>query len=223
MQEAVLSSVQAVIFDFDGTLADSYAAITASVNHVRGLHGLPPLSVEDVKQHVGRGPEYLMQHTVGAGDDWADVERYRAHHPSVMKPLTHLLPGAADALAAVQRSGRRAGICSNKPRPFTLALLGALGIAARVDVVVGPEDAAHPKPAPDMLLLALARLGVIKDAALYIGDMTVDIQTAQAAGVRVWVVPTGSDTRDALEQARPDRMLRDLTELAALLQPPAAP
>jgi 2-phosphoglycolate phosphatase len=218
MQEAVPSSVQAVIFDFDGTLADSYAAITASVNHVRGLHGLGPLGIDEVKWHVGRGPDYLIQHTVGCDDVEADVQRYRAHHPSVMQPLTHLLPGAAEALAAVQRSGRRAGVCSNKPRPFTMALLQSLEIASTIDVVIGPEDAAHPKPAPDMLVLALQRLAVGKDAVLYVGDMTVDIQTARSAGVPVWVVPTGSDTREALERARPDRVLRDLSELAALLE-----
>ena len=219
LKDAVPPSIQTVIFDFDGTLADSYAAITASVNHVRALHGLAPLAVDQVRQHVGRGPNYLIEHTVGTDDVAADFERYRAHHPSVMGPLTHLLPGAAQALAAVQQTGRRAAICSNKPRPFTLQLLQSLGIASRIEVVVGPEDAAQPKPAPDMLLVALARLKAHKDAALYVGDMTVDIQTARAAGVRVWVVPSGSDTRAALEEARPDRLLRDLTELANLLEP----
>jgi phosphoglycolate phosphatase len=219
IEDAVPTSIRNVVFDFDGTLADSYAAITASVNHVRALHGLAPLGIDQVKQHVGHGPSYLIEHTVGADDIVADFERYRAHHPSVMAPLTHLLPGAAEALAAVQRTGRRAAICSNKPRPFTLELLQSLRIASLIDVVVGPEDAARPKPAPDMLLLALARLGADKDATLYVGDMTVDIQTARAAGVRVWIVPTGSDTRAALEQARPDRLLRDLMELAKLLEP----
>jgi 2-phosphoglycolate phosphatase len=219
MPEGVPPNLRAVVFDFDGTLADSYAAIAASVNHVRAFHGLPPLGVARVKQHVGRGPNYLIEHTIGAEDVAGDVARYRAHHPSVMKPLTHLLPGAAEVLATVKRIGRRAAVCSNKPGPFTKELLEALGIAPWVDVVVGPEDAAHPKPAPDMLLVTLGRLGVEKDAALYVGDMTVDIQTARAAGVRVWVVPTGSDTREALVQARPDRLLNDLLELAKLLEP----
>jgi 2-phosphoglycolate phosphatase len=217
MSDSLPAGLRAVLFDFDGTLGDSYAAITASVNHVRELHRLPPLSVAEVQRHVGRGPEYLIEHTVGADDVDADVERYLAHHPSVMKPLTHLLPGAAESLAAVRRSGRRAAVCSNKPRQFTIELLEFLGVASYADVVVGPEDVARPKPAPDMLLLALERLGVPRDAALYIGDMTVDIQTARAAGVRVWVTPTGSDTRPDLERAQPDRLLRDLMELKELL------
>jgi phosphoglycolate phosphatase len=209
--------VRAVVFDFDGTLADSYAAITASVNHVRAHHGLPPVEVAEVRRHVGRGPHYLIEHTIGTGNRDGDLARYCAHHPTVMLAQTRLLPGAVDALRAVHGTGRRAAVCSNKPREFTLALLTHLQIADLVDVVIGPEDAARPKPAPEMLLLALERLGAGAGEALYVGDMVVDIQTARGAGVPVWVVPTGSDTPEALRQAAPDRVLRDLRELTAWL------
>jgi phosphoglycolate phosphatase len=212
-----LNDVRAVLFDFDGTLGDSYDAITASVNHVRAGHGLPPLPEAEVRQHVGRGPLYLLEHTVPGGNVAADVALYRAHHPSVMRAGTRLLPGAADALAAVEASGRRAAVCSNKPRAFTRDLLQYLGQATNIDLVLGPEDVARPKPAPDMLVLALRRLDLGTAQALYVGDMGVDVQTARAAGVAVWVVPTGSDSREALERAGPDRLLRDLEELAELL------
>jgi 2-phosphoglycolate phosphatase len=208
---------RAVLFDFDGTLADSYPAITASVNHVRAAHGLPPLEESEVRRFVGRGPAYLLEHTGPGSDVDADIRLYRAHHPSVLRSGTRLLPGAAEALAALKRSGRRTGVCSNKPVDFTSELLRYLVIAEHVDIVLGPEDVAHPKPAPDMLLTALHRLGVSPVDALYIGDMTVDIATARAAGVSVWVVPTGSDERAALLQAHPDRLLLDLNDLQSIL------
>ena len=69
--------------------------------------------------------------------------------------------------------------------------------------MLGPEDVARPKPAPDMLVAALQRLGVAAAEALYIGDMSVDVETARGAGVKVWVVATGSEERDALERAGP--------------------
>jgi phosphoglycolate phosphatase len=213
-----LSFCHAVLFDFDGTLADSYPAITASVNYVRAGHGLPPLPEPEVRRHVGRGPDYLLRHTVPGGDPRADVALYRAHHPSVMRTGTHLFPGTAEALATIKGGGRRVGVCSNKPGAFTRELLKYLGVGDCVDLVLSPEDVPRPKPAPDMLVLALARLGLSADAALYVGDMTVDVQTARAAGVRVWVVPTGSDDRATLEGARPDRILRDLRELAEVMQ-----
>ncbi len=207
----------AVVFDFDGTLIDSYPAIAASVNFVRAAHGLPPMSLADVKRHVGRGPDYLLAHTVPGYRPEIDVARYREHHPTVMFEGTTLLPGAAEVLAALHGAGKRLGLCSNKPRRFSAELLRHLGIAGLFDVVLGPEDVARPKPAPDMLVLMLSRLGLPANHVLYVGDMTVDVETARAAGVAVWVVPTGSDSRAALQAARPDRILGGLHEVAELL------
>jgi phosphoglycolate phosphatase len=208
---------RAVLFDFDGTLADSYPAITASVNYVRSLHGLPPLPLEEVKRHVGRGAGHLLKQCVPGGDLDADTAAYRAHHPSVLRGGTRLLPGAAETLRLLHGRGLRIGVCSNKPIAFTRELLTILEIAALVDVAVGPEDVPRPKPAPDMLQAALGRLGVQPAEALYVGDMVVDIETARAAGVTVWVVPTGSEEVGALVRGRPDRLLRDLDEVGALL------
>jgi phosphoglycolate phosphatase len=206
-----------VLFDFDGTLGDSYPAITASVNHVRSLYGLPPLPEAEVRRHVGRGAAYLLEQTVAQGSVAANVEAYRAHHPSVLQSGTTLLPGAADALRSLHRRGFKLGVCSNKPVAFTRELVTYLGVAGYLDLVLGPEDVERPKPAPDMLLAALPRLGMPAPEVLYVGDMVVDIQTARAAGLAVWVVPTGSEERDALVRARPDRLLSGLGELPALL------
>ena len=217
VETSAASSVLAVLFDFDGTLGDSYPAITASVNHVRALHRLPPLTLDEVRPHVGRGPLSLLQATVGSGDAEADVAAYRAHHPSVMREGTRLFPGVETALRTAKQAGLLLGVCSNKPVAFTRALLAYFNVAALFDAVLGPEDVPRPKPAPDMLLAALARLNVSASEALYIGDMVVDIETARAAGVVVWSVATGSDRADVLEKARPDRLLHSLTELPALL------
>ena len=85
---------RAVLFDFDGTLADSYRAITASVNHVRAQHGLESLGVADVNRFVGLGPDHLLTNTVPVGALSANLVSYRAHHPSVMMQMTELLPGS---------------------------------------------------------------------------------------------------------------------------------
>jgi phosphoglycolate phosphatase len=207
----------AVLFDLDGTLIDSYPAIAASVNHVRALHGLPPLSVAEVTRHVGRGAANLLRDTVHRGDLAANLEAYLAHHPSVLRSGTRLLPGVRETLLALKESGRKLGICSNKAVAFTRELLAMLGLAEALDVVLGPEDVARHKPAPDMLLEALARLRVEPRQALYVGDMTVDVETARAAGVTVWVVATGSDTAEALDRAGPDRRLAGLPEIVELL------
>jgi phosphoglycolate phosphatase len=212
-----VAPLRAVLFDFDGTLGDSYPAITASVNHVRAHHGLPPLTLDEVKPHVGWGPANLLGQTVPAGNVADNVALYMAHHPSVLHSGTHLMPGAAELLHALQRGGPCLGVCSNKPVAFTRELLSWLGIGGCFAAILGPEDVAQPKPAPDMLLAALARLGVPGGEALYVGDMVSDIKAGRGAGVATWVVATGSDLPRTLAGASPDRQFRDLAELTPAL------
>ena len=196
--------IRAMLFDFDGTLADSYRAITASVNHVRERHGLSALSVEQVRPNVGRGLPYLLEELrAGYGS--------RSRFPTLSRPSSKRhgrrhgsSSGGDDVVAVPARTHdqardllEQAGIVHSSPDCD--AWSGQL-----FDQILGPEDVPSPKPAPDMLIEAIRRLDTPPSDAVYVGDMTVDIQTARGAGVRVWVVPTGSDTRDALfgRQAR---------------------
>jgi len=215
--ELLVKLPEAIIFDLDGTLVDSYEAITASVNHVRSAYGLPPLPESEVRRHVGRGPTYLLEKTVTGGDIVKDLAKYRAHHPSVLRSGTHLLAGVASTLKALKQGGFLLGICSNKPGPYTRELLDYLELSSLFAAVIGPEDAPRIKPAPDMLKAALARLRIAPANALYVGDMVVDVQTARAAGVTVWVIPTGSDDLATLLAAQPDRILKSFDELVPLL------
>jgi 2-phosphoglycolate phosphatase len=210
--------IKAIVFDFDGTLVDSYAAIAASVNHVRANHNLPPLSELEVRCHVGRGPTQLLERLVPGAQIVTDLAAYKAHHPSVLHSGTHLLPGVAETLVALLRDGYQLAVCSNKLRAFTIDLLEYLKLADLFCVVIGPEDAPRLKPAPDMLLAALTQLRVRESEALYVGDMVVDIETARAAGVTIWSIATGSDTPQALCEAKPDRLLTDFQQLIGLLQ-----
>lgn len=210
--------VGAFLFDLDGTLVDSYAAITASVNHVRSAHGLPPLSQTEVRQHVGRGSHHLLERTVPGGDPEESQRRFHRHHPSVLHAGTRLLPGAEEALRAVQGAGMRIGICTNKPLAFTRGILEHFGLARLIDAVVGPEDVERLKPAPDMLQVCLNRLNVDPTQAVYVGDMSVDVESARAAGITVWTISTGSEEAGRLAAAYPDRLLNDLGDLPTLLQ-----
>jgi len=205
---------RAVLFDLDGTLIDSYDAITASVNEVRRSRNLQPLEVSQVRPKVGRGVESLLKSTVEGTDLSVDIPIYKDHHAIACIEQTRLLPGAFELVLSLKRMGIPVGICSNKPKPFTLLILTALDLAQTFDVVCGPEDAPNPKPDPGMLKEAVKRLAVAPEEALYVGDMAVDVLAGRAAGCLVWVVSTGSDSVETLKNANPDGLFENLWEMA---------
>lgn len=209
--------VRALLFDFDGTLADSFDGITASTNYVRAHYGLAELSEAEVRLHVGLGLRNLIQRLIPHADPVEAVELYRQHHPSVMIRGTRLFDGVPETLAALQARGRKLAVCSNKGVQFTKRLVEGLGLGPYFPVILGPEDVGAPKPDPAMLLEALDRLEVSKEEAIYIGDMAIDVQTARSAGVPVWIMPGGAHGTPAVESARPDRILRDFREILELV------
>lgn len=207
-------TIRAALFDFDGTLADSFAAITASTNHVRRCHGLPELAEPDVRRHVGHGLAKLMAALVPGAAIESAVEEYRAHHRTVMHTHTRPMAGVAHAIPELARRGIRMGVCSNKRVEFTRQLVESLGLARYFACVLGPEDVGdRPKPDPAMLLEGLRQLGAAPAESVYVGDMDVDVQTARAAGVPVWLVSCGAAEGPAAIAAGPDRVLGHFAEI----------
>ncbi len=208
----------ALLFDFDGTLADSFGAITASTNFVRDRFALPPLPEETVREYVGLGLQNLLERLAPGVDPAAAIELYREHHPSVMLSETRLFPGVLKTLATLQSQGRKLAVCSNKTVHFTKRLVEGMGLGQYFPVVLGPEDVLAPKPNPAMLLEACRRLEVSEKAAAYIGDMAIDVETAHAAGMPVWIMPGGAHGDQAAAKANPDHMLRDFAEILELVK-----
>lgn len=208
---------RAVLFDFDGTLADSFAAITASTNHVRGLYGLPALPEAEVRRYVGLGLDNLMRELVPNAPPADAVAAYRAHHPSVMLTGTVLMPGVADTVPELGRRGLKLGVCSNKRVEFTKRLVVALGLGDSFAAVLGPDDVGVPKPDPAMLIEAARRLEVSARETIYVGDMAVDVEAGHAAGMETWLVLGGAVGMESPLTHHPDRVLAGFAELAELL------
>lgn len=208
---------KAILFDLDGTLLDSFEAIQQSVNAVRRHCQLAPLTEPEVRQFVGHGLDHLMEQTVPAGERETYKRIYLEHHPTVMIAGTRVLPGVRATLEELQRRGYALGVCSNKPFSMTVPLLEGLGLSSFFRVQLGPESVARHKPAPDMLLAAMEQLAARPAETLYVGDMDIDVQTGRAAGVNVWVIPTGAQSLERLRSAQPDRILSQFAELLSWL------
>lgn len=207
------SRFSAVLFDLDGTLIDGYPAIAASVNALLADHGVPAMSIEQIKPYVGRGLGVMLQALIPKSDMDRDVAAYRRYYERLMYDGTFLLPGGKSLLSALAKAETKLGICSNKLATFTERLLRHLDILQYFRVVLGPEHVVYPKPAPDMLVAAAQRLNESVERFLYIGDMSVDVEAGKAAGMTVWVVATGSESIETLNRTAADRVFHDLVEI----------
>ncbi|VTS08844.1 HAD family hydrolase [Tuwongella immobilis] len=211
--------IRAVLFDFDGTLADSFDAIIASVNHTRTAFGFEELSIDEIRAQVGWGLRQLMEVVVPSVNPEEAMAIYRDHHKTVMGTHTRLLPGVRTTVETLHKQGKKLAICSNKLVRFTQELIRVLEIAPFFDAVLGPDDVNNrAKPDPAMVLEAMKRLNVRPSETIYVGDMNVDIDTCRAAGIPVWVVPSGLQTAETLSKYRPDRILESMNELVPMLR-----
>lgn len=206
-----------IIFDFDGTLIDSYEAIADSLNHVRAAHNLPPIDLEKVKSMVGHGLEKLIEEAIGPERVDAGVKLFREHYAQVCEEQTSVLPQVKETLEGLERRGYQMGIASNKPSYFVRDILRALEMDHLFAEVVGPNDVANAKPDPEMLEIIMMRFGLGPDEIVYVGDMLLDIEVARRSGVPIYAIPTGSATREALLEGRPDRLLRKFSDLLTVL------
>jgi 2-phosphoglycolate phosphatase len=211
--------IRAVLFDFDGTLADSFDAIILSVNHVRQSFGLPLLPEQEIRRYIGHGLVALMRDLCPGCDNIEAIRRYREHHAATMEAGTRLFPGVLDTLKTLQSQGIRLAVCSNKAVAFTKKLIVALGLGTVMAEVLGPEDVNdQPKPDPAMLLEACRRMGVTPAEAVYVGDMAIDVHAGRAAGMPVVLVHVGLVGDDDPRRENPDAVFERFEELIGWLK-----
>lgn len=206
-----------LFFDFDGTLAETLTDLHLSVNHTLRELGLPGRSREEVRLFVGEGVHVLMRRSVG--EEHLDLhakslEIFGAHYDDHLLDNTRLLPGVEECLETFRDADL--AILSNKPEPFTRKIAGALGLAPRFPLILGPSSPEERKPRPWMMERALEHFGRSPGEGLLVGDTPVDVETGRNAGVHTVAVLGGFRTREELESSDPDRIVESLHELIRL-------
>lgn len=192
-----MSRYASVVFDLDGTLIDSFRAVTGSLNAARSAFGLPPLSNETVIARVGEPLEQIVQELVDQDVERA-VELFREAYAERFLAESQPIRHAPEAVRELAGSGLRLAVASNKPSRFGRPLLEAAGLAPPIELVLGPDAQTPPKPEPAMLRLAMERLESPPGRTLYVGDVPLDVVTAERAGVDVALVATGAAGAAAL-------------------------
>jgi phosphoglycolate phosphatase len=188
-------SQRAVLFDLDGTLADTAPDLGGALNRLREQHALAPLPIEAVRPYASSGARGLLRIGFDLKPGDASYEEMRqaflAHYDAAICVETRLFPGIVELLAQLEARNIAWGIVTNKATRFTGRLVELLGLAERVGCVVCGDTTPHMKPHPAPLLAAAERLGLAPARCSYVGDDLRDIQAAQAAGMASIAVEYG--------------------------------
>jgi 2-phosphoglycolate phosphatase len=180
-------SRRAVLFDLDGTLADTAPDLGGALNRLREQHALAPLPIDAVRPYASSGARGLLRIGFDLKPGDAPYEgmkqAFLAHYDAAICVETRLFPGIAELLAQLEARNIAWGIVTNKATRFTERLVELLGLAQRAGCVVCGDTTPHMKPHPAPLLAAAERLSLPPQRCSYVGDDLRDIQAAQAAGM----------------------------------------
>lgn len=187
--------IETILFDLDGTLADTAPDLGAALNRLLIEKGRPIVCLESARRLASSGARGLIQAGFGIPPqhpDYAALQvRFLDLYEMAVCVDTRLFPGMADLLDQIESRPMPWGIVTNKASRFTLPLVALLGIEKRAACVVSGDTTSRLKPAPDSLLHAAQQIGVAPHNCLYVGDDLRDIQAARAAGMPVLAATYG--------------------------------
>ncbi len=177
-----------VLFDLDGTLADTAPDLGGALNHLRKLRGLEPMALDILRPHASSGARGMIGVGLGITPGHEEYETLRVafldHYENNLLVHSRLFDGVPDLLAALDAAGLAWGIVTNKATRFTHPLVTGIGLRPPRDCVVCGDTTPHAKPHPAPLLEAARRLDLAPARCLYVGDDERDILAARAAGMR---------------------------------------
>jgi phosphoglycolate phosphatase len=215
------SRFRTVVFDLDGTLADTAPDLTAALNHAMREMGRDPIPAEDVRHMVGHGARALLHKGLAATGEVSEalieqgfplfISYYEAH----IADHSHPFEGVEEALAALKADGVTIAICTNKLERLTHRFLGAMGWEGRFAAIVGGDTLDVRKPDPAPLFAAIERAGGQGPAA-FVGDSITDIDTAKAADIPCVALSFGFSDRPPAELGA-DRLIDHWSELIPAL------
>ncbi|HEX7709221.1 MAG TPA: HAD-IA family hydrolase [Thermoanaerobaculia bacterium] len=209
---------RAVLFDLDGTLVDSYAALTTAVNRARATQRLDGLTTSDIRGLVGEGMERLLQKALETTTiPVTALDEFVRSYDEVCCEQSQLLDGVVSTIHRLHENRIAMAVCTNKPTGFSTKIVEHLGLAPFFVAVVGPDAAGAQKPDARHVLHTLASVACEPHEALFVGDMPIDILAARNSGVDVAVIATGSATKEQLVAENPDYVLESFSDLVDIV------
>ncbi len=187
--------IACVLFDLDGTLADTAPDLAAALNKMRTDRGLDPMPLDPLRRMASSGARGLVGVGFGLKPGDADYEAHRVefldNYERALHVHTRLFDGVPELLEKLETMPRKWGVVTNKASRFTDPLARSIGFTQRASCVVSGDTTPHAKPHPAPLLHAARVSGVDPAHCIYVGDDLRDIQAGQAAGMRTLAVTWG--------------------------------
>lgn len=210
-----------LVFDLDGTLAETAGDLIGTLNVILAREGVAPLPLSEARVMLGAGARALIQRGMAAVGREVAPQRleelfrdFIAHYEGRIAEASHLFPGVEAALDRFEDAGWAFAVCTNKMEHASVKLLTALGVAHRFSAICGQDTFAVCKPHAEALTGTIGKAGGLAARAIMIGDSKTDIDTARNAGVPVVAVDFGYTDRHVSTFA-PDRVISHFDELWA--------
>lgn len=203
--------IRAVLFDLDGTLADTLYALGSTVNDVLHEAGLPTHPMDAYRQFVGNGARVLVERAAGRADE-ALFARFLAEYDRRCLLDTPPYDGVLETLDFFRAKGIQLAVVTNKPHEQAVRLVTHL-FGDRFEAVYGSQSTYERKPHPASVHLAAATLGVPVSDCVFVGDSDVDVKTAHAAGIPCIGCCYGFRGEEELRAAGADDFIHSFADL----------
>ena len=211
-------TIKAILFDFDGTIADTAPGIVCTMQETFKAMNLPIPAPEAVCQTIGIPLHDSIQTLGNLTDAEANhgMEVYRQLFHQFEIPNIGLFPNVVETLTRLKEKGIRMAICTSRNIESLDVIMDARGLAPLFETRVTGSDRLAPKPAPDMVVALLKRMDIKADEAIVVGDTTYDIEMGNSAGCKTVAVTYGNHSHEKLLTARPTWVIDNFTQLLDL-------
>lgn len=211
-----------VIFDLDGTLLNTLEDLADSVNYVQRKYGYAEDSIDTVRMNVGNGIRNLMKRSIPDGDKNPLFEEtfqtFKTYYQAHCQDKTKAYPGIMELLAELHKRGIKMAIVSNKAHA-AVEELNQIYFKDYISIAIGEneDDGIKKKPAPDMVHMALDKLGSKAEKSVYVGDSDVDKATADNSGLDCVLCRWGFRNLELLQSLEPKAIIEEPQELIKIL------
>lgn len=210
----------AVIFDLDGTLLNTLGDLRAATNHALEVRGLPPHSMEEIRQFIGNGIRLLICRAMPEGTPEAEIDAalddFKAYYAAHIHDRTVPYDGIPQLLTALRKRGIKVAVLSNKIDSALQQLIEYF-FPGKTDVVFGEHVGVPRKPDPTSCRMVMQQLGVQPEQVLYVGDSGTDMQTAKNAGLYAVGVTWGFRSKEVLLEYGADILVHRPEQILQIL------